>query len=114
MESWPKEHLKLTGAILIYPCVEVASTGLPSHSAKVSLSRLYLTWLNIIIIVVVVSGMQSYTVIINLLNKNIRNNRLKLFSNLFFCGNIKECGTSDLWIVLNLLSDAWVLVVGVW
>ena len=38
-----KEHLKLTGAILIYPCVQVASTGLPSHNAKVSLSRLYLT-----------------------------------------------------------------------
>lgn len=30
-----KEQLKLTGAILIYPCVQVASTGLPSQESKV-------------------------------------------------------------------------------
>ena len=31
-----KEHLKLSGAILIYPCTQLATTGLSSQYSKVS------------------------------------------------------------------------------
>ena len=34
-----KEHLKLSGAILIYPCTQLATTGLSSQYSKVSRSK---------------------------------------------------------------------------